>query len=361
MDFITDQSGRHLIRIGSMLALPDYVKEASLDDESAKTWGDGAFAWPARREFPCHTPGHAYWSHAYIKSAGINDPVLKQCVARAVELFGIEADVAAFDAAFDSHTKQAAAPAPRCAIELNFGDGSQVKTAAESSTTLKGVHGFYPINTADEVELSAEQLAKDASRLPLLLVVDGCENLVKAAKTHAVPENRLPSFVLAYGRDRLPDPEFLTSQAEKRATETNDGLYRELAVTAIENPEGLPAKAYAELWHTADLQNGVKYSSTNLDAFRIFKTGIHQETQEAEFAKWCMVNATAVPAEAIQRIPENRIRALLPKQAAETLLEVIKEARQMPELARGERLSARLGQMSQAIQKTALRLAVEAS
>jgi len=73
MDYLVDQSGKHLLRLEKLTTVPDYVKSATVDAESVSGIGEHLFANPVRREFPCDTPGHTYLSHAYCLSAKAGD------------------------------------------------------------------------------------------------------------------------------------------------------------------------------------------------------------------------------------------------------------------------------------------------
>lgn len=71
MDHLTDHNFSTLYRIRQLHSLPDFVKEAKADPETASRLPPSSFADPAGRKFPCHTRADTFLSYAYfLKNAG---------------------------------------------------------------------------------------------------------------------------------------------------------------------------------------------------------------------------------------------------------------------------------------------------
>ena len=69
MDFIKDQSGRHLLHIAQMIDIPDYVKQANVVADEINSLPITCFADQVNKEFPLNTPAHTFLSYSYAKSA----------------------------------------------------------------------------------------------------------------------------------------------------------------------------------------------------------------------------------------------------------------------------------------------------
>lgn len=323
MDFITDSSGRHVLRLSTLLEAPDYVKNASILAEDVAALPNGAFAVPHKREFPIDEPGHVWLSYGYCKSASIADTAVIQKLRTAGEFFGITKDLEALDAAFSQLTKKAS-HTRQFAIHIDFGEPNP----DESNPMRKsgGVHGFYPIGTTFEVESSAVKLANEQPRIPLELFAEGCRNLVKAANEHGVAISFLPKRILEYGVERIPSPEVLAQFAELRKAATGDDIYEQIAASASANPEGMASHEWAELWLNADRQNGYKAARHEPDPFLLFNSGPTIEDIDRHIESFVDIGGAPIPVTKVASVREDAVRKWFPKAAAEKLITLIKQA-----------------------------------
>lgn len=325
MDFITDHSGRHVLNIERTLrTIPDFVKTASIDPADTQGLAIQQFALPGKREFPIDNPAHVFLSYAYCKSAGIEDAALLGTLKVAATKFGIAQEIVAIDEDFATLEKKAAAADPQFAVWIDFGPGD----AKAESPFVKagGVKGFYPMHTHDELTASAIQLANERTRIPLDCFVDGCRSLMKRASELNVARRMMPRIVDDYGTRRLPNFDFLTQQAANRARETGDEIYNEIAKTACANPESIPADDFIGLWKQADDQNGVAYTKTVWDPYRLFNSGITEEDYQAGLEKWALVGNAPVPREAIAQLDPEKATRFFSKAAAQKVTALIKGA-----------------------------------
>lgn len=302
---------------------PDYVKAASILPEDVANLPDGAFAIPHRREFPVDTAGHVWLSYGYCKSANIADAGLLAKLQKAAALFNIAEDLQAIDTAFSQLVKQAS-HTKAFAVQIDFGDPDPAATVPMRKSG--GVHGFYPINSAFEVENSAVKLANDQPRIPLEVFAEGCRNLVKAARALGINAASLPKRILDYGIERVPVPDVLTHFAEMRKAATQDDIYLQIAQAAIHGDESRASHEWAELWLNADRQNGIKQARTEPDPFLIFNSGPTVEEMERQIESWVDIAGAPVPVTKIASIREESVRKWFAKDAADKLMALIKQA-----------------------------------
>lgn len=345
MDFISDSSGRHVLRLSTLLTPPDYVKNASILAEDVATLSNGAFAVPHKREFPIDDPGHVWLSYGYCKSANIRDTALLEKLCAAGDFFGIAADLKALDDAFAQLTKKASHER-QFAIHIDFGDPDPASQVAMRKSG--GVHGFYPIGTAFEVESSAIKLANEQARIPLELFAEGCRNLVKAAADHGVALSYLPKRILEYGVERIPAPEVITQFAEMRKAATGDDIYEQIAQAAIANVDGQGSHEWAELWINADRQNGYKAAKHEPDPFLLFNSGPTMAEVDRQIESFVDIHGAPVPVTKVASVREEAVRKWFPKAAAERLIALVKQAA----TATGSELTAAFSDIEPAVANT---------
>lgn len=141
-------------QIAQMPALEAFVKQASIDAEDNANLPDGAFAWPAERKFPIHTPEHAALSYAYVKVASAVPAEVLETVQKALSIYGVP------DTTF--------APA----VE---------KVAAVDDAYVLPEFKFLPLRTVEQVKLAQDRLLQEIPKLDLEHRALACANLVKKA------------------------------------------------------------------------------------------------------------------------------------------------------------------------------------
>ena len=320
MDYITESSGRHLLRLSNLLSVPDYVKEASIIEEDIIPLPAAVFGRPQFREFPLDTLGHVWLSYGYCKSAGIRETDLLAKITKAAELHGITKDLEAIDQALAQLTKKASHD-QYYAITIDFGQEDPENKSASKRT---GKHGFYPLAGPFQVEESAVKMANEKSRIPLDLFVDGCRNIVKRAKELNVPTNYLPKAILEYGIERVPDDNVVKMAAAQRVEQTGDEIYNQIAEAALTNPES--AYDYAELWLRADRQNGVKISKATMNPYQIMNSGPTVDQVDNFIESWVSIAGAPVPRVKVATMQEEVVRKSFAKEVADKLMDLIKQA-----------------------------------
>lgn len=344
MDFITDESGRHIKRIDSVIAVPEFVKNCSVDPDATASLARTQFANPSQREFPIDEPGHVYLSYAYLKSAKIHAPNVETRIKRAAALFGIADELPKIDAALEAATvKSASAPAePQFALTfLDDSDGTEKQA------------NYFPINSAEEVVDSAKSLCDHKHRVPLPLFVEASRNLVKAAADHGVGRREIPKLVWEYGEERLVDLEHVKFAAEQRQKHTGDDVYADLAKIANETDQ--PIDDVVDAWFKADVQNGVVYDHHTTDPYQIFYSGITKAAAEQYAAKLVLLGNSPVPFTVLAKLPEGAIKKAFPGPVATKALELVKSA---ATVTSGAELDSVIATFDPAVQRVLLAMAV---
>lgn len=317
MDFIKDQSGRHLVQLSRLLDVPDFVKSAGVDLDETSTFQPHEFADPVNREFPLVTPGQVYLGLAYVKLAGIANPLLVTRLKRAATLHKIESDIAKLDEAIGGcQTKQASAP--EFAVTIDF-------EGAPEHMKVAGTKSFYPIHTPEAIETSARQICDDRRRMPLGLFVEGCQAIVKAARAHNLPTRLIPSAVWEYGDDYFVDYDHVSFQAEKRAATTQDDIYLEIAKSAAEDLD-TPVGNWIDAWREADRQHGIEGRPGVKDAYLIFYSGVDKQAFDQKMSDWVVVGGAAVPKQALAAVPVTALQKTFPAAVATDLTDLVKRA-----------------------------------
>lgn len=341
MDFIKDRSGRHLIYLNTLVQVPDYVKQATIDSDEIDTLPSHCFANEVSREFPIDNPGHIYLSRAYVLSAGTASAEVQSAIKSAASKFPeMNKDLEGLEAAFQQLVK-AASDNRAYAVYVDFG-------IAKDSVSPSGIKGFYPIDDLVATKSSAAKLCNERERIPLELFVDGCRNIVKAASNFGCLKE-MPAKVLEYGLQRVPDMEFVKQQAAKRFTQTNDQFYNDLVDSMSADP-AREADDWVGLWLDADAQNGVKYAKTTFDPYQILHSGETKQAMEAELDQWTMIHGAAVPVGALKAVATSSWDAAFPKAASEKIQQLLGSSDNGVVLTQG------FADMDAAVQKAVLRV-----
>lgn len=354
MDFVTDRSGRHLVRINEIMEVPEYVKQSSVDERQLPELADHQFADPKAREFPIDSPGHIFLSYGYCKSAGLQNQAILTRIEQAGQKMGVYEDLKRLDEAINQRTKEASAdsePEPtKYAVYLDFGKGDP--ESVDPIFKEGGVQGFYRIETLSDIEDSAVKLANFRQSLPLSVFVDGAQAIVKAAKEQGVSMQYIPRIIQDYGRDAMTNWGTVEHEAAKRKEATGDERYLEVAKTACYNHEERSGKDFAELWEELDRQNKVAYDHWLRDPYIIFLSGPEREKRAEELENWCLLFGTAVPKREIASFPMERLQSNFPKESAEQLTKIVKQASNAP----GREVSQQLQELPDGVQRGFLRL-----
>jgi len=345
MDFATDQSGRYLLSFSRLVDAPAFVKAATIDAEALASLARNQFADTVAREFPIDDPGHVYLSYGYMKVAGIQRPDVEQRIKRAAALFNITDELAKIDEALAQTTKSASA-ASEFAVSIDFtGAPEHMKSAGCS---------FYPINTPSEITDSARRICEDRSKIPVEVFVEGCQNIVKAARAHALETRQIPSSVWEFGDDCFVDYDHVQFQAEKRAALTGDQLYVEISKSAAEDLD-TPVENWVAAWRQADRQNGLEGRPGIKEAHRVFYSGVDKAAFDARLKDWLVLSGAAVPKSAVASIPPSSIAKHFPGSAVAGLTELVKRAT----VENGITIQTMCKELDPAVQRVLLTLALQ--
>jgi hypothetical protein len=141
-------------QVARMPALEAFVKEAAVVADEVGALPDTAFAWPAERKFPIHTPEHAALSFAYSKVASVLPTEVRSNIVQALEVYGVPEDTFA---------------------------EQEMKVASDENDYLVPEHRLFPVKTAEQCKLAQDNLVRSLSKLDLEHRAIACGNLVKKA------------------------------------------------------------------------------------------------------------------------------------------------------------------------------------
>ena len=141
-------------QVSRMPALEAFVKQAEVEQDDVSALPDTAFAWPAERKYPIHTPEHAALSYAYSKVASELPKEVHANLVKALEAYDVP--------------------------ESTFAE-QEVKVASDENDFLLPEHRLFMVKTAAQCKRAQDDLVASISKLDLENRAVACANLVKKA------------------------------------------------------------------------------------------------------------------------------------------------------------------------------------
>lgn len=141
-------------QVSRMPALEAFVKQAEVEQDDVASLPDTAFAWPAERKYPIHTPEHAALSYAYSKVASALPKEVTANLVQALEAYDVP--------------------------ESTFAE-QEVKVASDENDFLIPEHRLFMVKTAAQCKRAQDDLVAAISKLDLENRAIACANLVKKA------------------------------------------------------------------------------------------------------------------------------------------------------------------------------------
>jgi len=204
-------------QVNKMPALEDFVKQAAVEPEEARSLPDSAFAWPAERKFPIHTPEHAALSYAYSKVASVLPAEVRSNIVKALEVYEVP--------------------------ETTFAELAE-KVASDDLYVLPEFK-FLPLHTEAQVKLAQDRLVAELPKLDLANRATACANLVKRADELKV---ELRPEVLQLSGLVVSSTKLAAQWLDARASRFPEGdvfktAYQTLATHMRKGPEELSERA----------------------------------------------------------------------------------------------------------------------
>jgi hypothetical protein len=352
MDYVKSNNPKPLYAAMAALGkFPEFVtKQAGVSEEDLDALHDASFADPANRELPVHTKAAAYLSAAYYFNEKEARPAGTEERLRAVaSSYGFAGELDKLASTGLRNAEPAPEPDPVYALFFEV-DGKQ--------------SGVYRLDTVNRMLHSAEAMVKDASagRLALKDYRKGAMAVVKLASAAGV-SGELPPAVLRMGADNLPSLELAGAVAVLRkyagVSEENLETYSDIVKAASEEYEasGHDAAAldrWVEAWTELDKACGVKYSSTVLDPYSAFFSGIPMDEVAKLASSTVLLRDVMIPVADFAAVPENAFRYNFDDATATSLLGTQK-------LAAADAMAANkeLAELPEDLQKRLLRVLAE--
>ncbi len=316
-DFTTDPQMSFMLLLKEAGAIPSWLDQIPEPEDVAKL-PNVAFADTFERKMPLHTKAAAFMSavsvgvYGYPESPSWMNRLKAACVS-----YGITDEVEKAHAVLapESYHKAAA-------------EGNQKKAWALELVPTPGAapSRYYPINNPDEIEDSALKLASDMfkEKLPGTWFAEAADNLIKAADAHGLSRTRLPATVLALGEDRLPSPEYLQEQIERRVKQASLGseveeIYKEAAEMAISG-DASPLDA-AHVWEMADRKFGIRLTDTVASPVASFRSGMTRDSFHKLAGQIVPIAGIHVPFNQLKLLSDPLVAAALPMKVAAVVLQ----------------------------------------
>jgi len=331
MDFVKDNNPKHLLQVSAMIGnFPAYVKEASANErqEEVKNLVKSAFADQRTKEFPLNTKENTYLSYAYYKSANCEDVNILKNIETAVGLHGIGEDVEPIDSVFNDLDKQASTDvlSENFALSINYGDSV-------------GVKYYYPVNDQQTITKSARDLSNDFAKMPIEAFRHASKNLVKAARKINLEVSSLPDRIRRNGIDREFNYSGAKVACKQRSELLGEGagnVYEEILKSASIDVENI--EDYINLFTDMDRMNGVKYSSTLLNPYESFFSGIDKLALEKVANAYVVVSDAPIPLDDFTKAARKAIEENFCSEDQEKLLGIVKAAEDLGGLSASEKL-----------------------
>lgn len=305
--------------------LPAYVKDV-LEAPDSTRLKSAAFA-DAGRQYPCFDRASTYVSAVNLIAAGLQEEAVYASVKMAARVHGIEADVAAAEAAMlpqeETQVKQA------CALSVQL----------DESQTME----LYPTGSLYDLEESARGLERDIidNRIPIDWAKEAAARIVEAAKSTGA---ELPEAIIELGTLRLADLEKAAKVDAYRSrrlglADEDAELYADLVKAAAADDDNL--ETIVALYRELDERLQVKYSSVIPNPYAVFYGGTSLETIEKLASEVVVIDDTLVPLAVVAQVKGSRLKAAFRKDTADELVSLskataseasVKLARMTPEI-----------------------------
>ncbi len=232
LDQLSDASNRQLYALLQGIDVPEFVKDAELDDhEAVEELAPSAFADQVTRSFPIDTPARVYISNAFYqaKKAELEDKLGTEHTAdvgsrikSAGELFSITSVLEAYNESFEKRASADYEQQHVCVIQDD----------------LLGQQELFPYKRPQEFVKSAEVFAKNLTQYPF----EWREQISKAflAKAAEVGVDELPDVICKYAGLFLPDhTEHIAQEITRRANKLTSKVAKEQLTTLSSLVAGL--------------------------------------------------------------------------------------------------------------------------
>lgn len=307
MDFISDNNPKHLEKVKTLLGeFPDYVKNANVSQKPKIA--RGSFANSVDKEFPMNDKPNIFLSYAYLKSASKDDIAkgtnieffrknrfkeIENKLFKSAQILGITEDLENIDKAllkFANDNKPD--PAEKFALVIDFEKEG-------------GVKYYYPIDSREELEKSARDLANDIERFPIEAFRTASHRIVKKAKEYGVDLKSLPTKVSRTGADKDFNEKIASHAANQRKRlfgEEAGKIYEDIVKSAANDPKNVDS--YVNLFVDLDRINKVAYTNGMLNPYEAFFSGVEKAEIEKAADSHVLLAEVPVPIEAIKESAE---------------------------------------------------------
>lgn len=214
VDPCADRNKSELVRLSRLFDLPDFVKQADIDNTMhPKEPAVSVFADPVRKKFACHNAAATILSAVYFHDKSAEYPekdrkLVQERLEKAADFFRVRPDYdAVVKTASDLHLRRGSPlPDSSYAYVLTPDDGGAKER-------------YYPMTDAASVKVAADWLLSVRDRMPFeYRHVISNKILAKAADYGAGLGRDLDGFLEKQAGRGIPDPDEIGEMLQQRAT-----------------------------------------------------------------------------------------------------------------------------------------------
>lgn len=324
-DFLNDKTGAILNYAFENNLLPEFVKEASVD-ELHNTDGliDSAFADKYNRLYPCHTKEATVLSALYSAANREDNLQIKEHITKIASAFQVSSEVQNifnhFEGEFQKYASaQEEEPMQKFALYLE--DES-------------GLTGYYDISDKESTLVSIKHLEQDftAGGVQPHHMRKIASSISAAAQEYEVAEDYIPSVIKKYATAKLPDSNVAYELVGLRnVSEEQLDNYRNIIVKMANDITASDmeyntivdiADKAAEDIFVLDKEYGIKYASDQPDPYDVIYTGPTMQEINKFASQHVRISDIPVPVVDFVNLSDTVVNTKFSKKASEVILKV---------------------------------------
>lgn len=357
-DFLNDKTGAILNYAFDNELLPEFVKEASMDEiQDVQDLNDKAFADQVNRLFPCHTKEATVLSALYIAANHEQDEEVLNNLNKVASVFEVSDEVNNIFNHFNEAFEKVASDNTEEFIEkyaLYLEDDENTK-------------GYYNISTKEDTLLSIKHLHEDFMAggvqphhmRKLACVVN------QAAKDFNIVPEYIPSVITKYATAKMPDANVAYQLIELRDNGRVDmNRYKEVIVKMandladsdmeLDTMQTIADNA-AEQLYCLDEEYNIKYASDQPNPYEVIYNGPTIEHIEKFAAEHVYISDIPVPVVDIINLSEDQVNNIFSKKAAETIINVKNELKGSSSVEKSAAAHEKLNELSEDVRSILLK------
>lgn len=348
-DFLNDRTGAVLNYAFENNLLPEFVKEASVDElHNVDGLIDEAFADKYNRLYPCHTKEATVLSALYAAANNNCESSVKDNIVKIASAFQINEEVESIFNHFEGEFEKIASenveePIQKFALYLEDDNGTT---------------GYYDISDKENTLVSIKHLEQDftAGGVQPHHMRKIASAIKSAAQEYDVAEAYIPSVINKYATAKLPDSNVAYELVGLREANGVDVSRYQDVIVKMANEISESDMSYSSIVDIADKaaedlfvldqEYGIKYASDQPDPYEIIYTGPTMEEINKFASEHVRISGIPVPVVDFVNISEDAVTSRFSKKASELILKVKEDLKGKTTLEKSAAAQAELETLS---------------